>query len=57
MVDIADVMAVALALTGATVTPAMPVAAIAVGYVLVPTAAEIAFRVTVTGKPGLVGLQ
>ena len=49
MVDIADVMAVALELTGATVTPVMPVVAVPVGYVLLPTAAEIAFRVTVTG--------
>jgi hypothetical protein len=49
VVDIAAVMAVALELTGATVTPVMPVLASPVGYVLVPVAAEMAFKVTVTG--------
>jgi hypothetical protein len=49
VVDIAAVMAVAVELTGATVTPVMAVAATAVGNVLVPDAATLAFRVTVTG--------
>jgi hypothetical protein len=45
----AGVIAVALELTAATDTPAMAVAATAVGKVLPVAAAVLAFRVTVTG--------
>jgi hypothetical protein len=45
----AGVIAVAVELTGATVTPVMAVAATAVGIVVPVAAAVLAFRVTVTG--------
>jgi hypothetical protein len=49
VVDIADVIAVAVELTGATVTPVMVEAASEMGNVLPVVAAVLAFRVTVTG--------